>query len=635
MSDWSDQALALGNPTAPNPTAPVGDWADIALSMKPGKSAISDTKNINAPSGLTLFMDPSKFTAVASGLSQTMPQGTDTGFPSYQQQFAPAGILHPGYETAGKVLGTSLLGSLGGVEGGTLPTIAKNMTKAAALADVSQGGASAGQALFPGNPIAPLIAGLTAPLGAAGLLSGFRQAGNSLMSSIAPKTASSTELQNLGQRFNIPLDLADITQSKGLQNVRTVLEKTPFSGMLDAQDAKQQAIQTAGRNILETSQTPSEFGDPQGQIVASVNKAYQTAQAIKRKLYQAARDLAPKDDLVPATNMQAAAQKAIDTFSANTDLEGQPSWVAQFQKYAQAKPRNYSDLMKLSDQINSHISPGYPKTAEDLAWMSLDDGLNKDAQSFAASPKYANTPFAQAQNQADQFYKESIVPFKDRQLGNMGRGNVDYDTVLTTWIKPNRPNLVGKLMDNMDDQGKNALIQTVLQKGFGINNVAEDTSFSAMKFANYWDKLGTTKDELFRDNPDLKNQINGYVKLVRAVGSPLGNPQTGHQIGNWEALGKLGAIGTAGFITHGPVGAVVAPLAALGTGKAFTNMMTSPWGQRLLLTASTTSDSGLLKRLAVSAGMNLRNTVMNPGSVSASAPRILPSVQMPQLLAPQ
>lgn len=647
MSDWINQSVPVPpQPIGGSTTTASQDWINTPISKGKG---IVDTRK---PSGLTLFIDPSKFGAVASGIQGSIPQGpspmglyqdprnglsigTSPQDLAIQKQQASDIAAHPNYATAGNVLGTSLMGALGGAEGATLPRLGINMAKSAGLADLSQGGASLGNAIAPGNPLASLAGGLLAPLGAAGVLGGLNQAGNSIMSSIAPKTATSDALQNLGTRFNVPLDLADITQSKGLQNVRTVLEKTPFSGMLDAQDAKQTAIQNAGRNILESTQTPSEFGDPQSQVVASVNKAYQAAQATKRQLYQQARDLAPKNDLVPSTNMQQAAQKAIDTYTSNSDLEGQPSWVPQFQKYAKAKPRSYSDLMKLSDQINAHISPGYPKTAEDLAWMSLDDGLNKDAQAFASSPKYKNSQFAQAQANADQFYKDVIVPFKDRQLGNMGRGITDSDTVLSTWVKPGRENNLNRLMDNMDDQGKKALIQATLQKGFGVDNLQADTSFSAMKFANYWDSLGKTKDALFRDNPDLRDSIDGYVKLVRAVGSPLGNPQTGHQIGNWEALGKLGAIGTAGFLAHGPVGAVAAPMAAIGTGKAFTNLMTSSWGQRLLLTAKNTNDSGLLKRLAVSAWMNLRNVGSNPGSVGAGSPRIPLSVQFPQGQAPQ
>ena len=630
MSDWADSAL--NQQTNSVPSTQGADWSDAVLAMKPGKSI--GLPDLRKPSGLTMFMDPSKFGAVASGLASSLPSGPDTGFQSIPQQTAADASLHPNYATGGKVLGTSLMGALGGAEGSTLPKLAINMAKSASLADISQGGASLGNAIAPNNPLASLLGGLIAPMSATGALGGIKQAGNSLMSGIAPKTAAGDALQGLGNKFNVPLDLADITQSKGLQNVRTVLEKTPFSGMLDAQDAKQTALQNAGKGIIQSVQIPEAFGDPQGQVVASVNKAYQTAQATKRNLYQQARDLAPKNDAVPPTNMQQAAQKAIDTYTSNSDLEGQPSWVPQFQKYAEAKPRSYSDLMKLSDQINAHISPGYPKTSEDLAWMSLDDGLNKDAQAFASNPKYANTPFAQAQANADQFYKDAIVPFKDRQLGNMGRGITDSDTVLSTWVKPGRENNLNRLMDNMDDQGKNALIQATLQKGFGVDNLQADTSFSAMKFANYWDGLGKTKDALFRDNPDLRNNIDGYVKLVRAIGSPLGNPQTGHQIGNWEALGKLGTIAAAGAYAHGPVGAVAAPALAVGTGKAFTKLMTTPWGQRLLLTAKNTNDSGLLKRLAVSAGMSLRNAGSNPGSIGASGPQMT-LAPAAQAMAPQ
>jgi len=157
-------ALAAGNPP---------DWMSAPITPTPAPKVAASTP-ANTASPLTLGMDPSKFEAVASGLTSTTPQGPDTGAPSYQEQFAPAAQAHPGYATAGKVLGTGLLGSLGGAEGATLPSLLANMGKNAGLAEVSLGGSSAAQAIDPNNPLLAIAGGLAAPLSAGGAMTALK-----------------------------------------------------------------------------------------------------------------------------------------------------------------------------------------------------------------------------------------------------------------------------------------------------------------------------------------------------------------------------------------------------------------------------------------------------------------------------
>lgn len=631
MNDWSDQALAMGQPTTQAP-AQGADWADAALAMKPGKQ-LTPLPDLRKPSGLTLFMDPSKFAAIGSGLSQSVPAGPDTGYQSIIDQLQGDAKLHPRYATAGKALGTGLLGAAGGVEapfaaaGSKAPLLAPlltNMAKAGGLAEASQGGSAIGQEAFPNSKIAPIIGGLIAPLGLAGATAGLKNMGTAAMSSLAPKTAESDALQTLSTSQGIPLSLGDTTGSMALNKVETALESTPFSGMLKFRQGQQDTVKQGGANILQSAQAkvPDAFGDLNGQIQAAVTKTMQTNKSQARTLYSNAESLSPAAP-VKLTNLRSAAEDNVSTFNKNPDVDTPPPWIAKVQKFETVTPRSYAQVMALRQSFGKYAADAGPGTAESAAWTNMRSALDKDTDAFGALPENAGTPFGQAQASARQFYKENVVPFKDRTLGNVAYGNTDSDTLINKFVQPNRPNLVSKIMDNMDDQGKNALMLGVLKKGFGTANLESDAKpYSAKNFTSYWNKLGTTKDVVFQTNPQLKQQIDGYAKLVDALPSPVSNPPTGARNTPWLAGGAL--------LTVAAKTGVLPAAGLVATGNGLTRMLTQPWGQRLLLTAANSNDPGLLKRLAASAGSQLQATMANPGSAGASVARTQAPALQPQ-----
>lgn len=593
------------------------------------------------PSGLTLFMDPSKFSAIASGLSQSIPEGPSTGQSSYQHQFSADAAVNPGYETAGKVLGTTLLGGLGGVEGGTLPTIAKNAIKSAALADTSQGGASLGQSLFPNNPLAPLIGGLIAPLGAAGALGALKSGGNAVASKLFPQaTPETAALNTLSQQYKIPLSMGDIAgqEGKGIGGVERVLEKTPLSGMVKFRAGQQAAIQSKAPQILGTfadSLPPASIEDPQNALQNYLGNAETTARSMATSKYN---DFLGKaalaDSKVPLINLKSAAQNVINEQSIFPESEQSPATsiaksITGLPDELGIKAASAWDK-KLGSKVNAaqkQFNTGNA-TKDDLRYYTmLDQSLGGDNGDMAQFAKTQPEDIVGAYNDAKQFYKNNVGPFNEPDIRKIGSDRFDTDTLLTKMVKNNRPQLAQQLMTVLPQEGQSTLKYAVINKLMeGANYGSESKPFSPKLFANAWNKLGDTKGAIF--SPQEQSMIDGYTKLINAAPEPMANPRTGA-----ENTGLLGAVALKEFVGTAGIKAAI-PL--LMGGRALTKMLTQPWGQRLLMTASQSNDTGFLQRLAQSAAMNLKGSA-NPGTASVIAPRafapgISPQAQLP---APQ
>lgn len=663
MSDWSDQALAMGQPTSPAP-AQGADWADAALAMKPGKQ-LTPLPDLRKPSGLTLFMDPSKFSAIAAGLQGSVPTGIPTSDGTYQdsknglsigtdpstiatqKQQAADVAAHPNYETGGKILGTTLLGAAGGAEAPITGAVGKiqslrplvmNMLKAASMADLSQGGSAAGNALFPGNPLASIAGGLLAPLGAAGALGGVKALMQKGASSLIPApTADSDALGALSQKFNIPLSLGDMTgqEGKGIGGVERILEKTPGSGMVGYRASQQAAVAPSANNIANNfaANVPeAALDDPQSALQGYLANSEQTARTAATDKYNVFLGKAVQaDGQVKLTNLKAAAQTIADE---ERSLPGDMQSPAY--KTAQS-------ILKLPDQMGIKLASTWDQRLGDMAtaaqkqfnmgnstktavrhYTMLDQALGGKEGDINAFASTQPDDIVGAYNDAKKFYGENVGPFNDPDIRKIGSDNFDTDTLLNKMVKNNRPQLAQGLMNTLPQDGQATLKYAVINKLMEGANLNSDTkSFSPKLFANAWNRLGKTKDAVF--SPQEKTMVDGYSKLLNAVPEPMANPRTGA-----ENTGVLGLVALKTFIGSAGVKAAIPLL--LG-GRALTRLLTSPGGQKILMNAAKTNDRGTLASLAVSAASTLRNTMTNPGSVGISASR-LPQPYPAQLNAP-
>lgn len=193
MSDW------ISTPVQANPVNDTDgqDWVNQSIPKPNAASGIP----VRTASGLTIWIDPSKFNAFGQGLVSNFTQGAPQPSVYSGSQGLSVGInpvdaaaantaaadtsAHPGYYTGGKVLGTALMGALSpeaapdllaGDVGAQIPlkiaakqaasTIGKNI----GTAELSLGGASAASSIAPGNPLAALAGGLLAPMSASALV---------------------------------------------------------------------------------------------------------------------------------------------------------------------------------------------------------------------------------------------------------------------------------------------------------------------------------------------------------------------------------------------------------------------------------------------------------------------------------
>lgn len=602
------------------------DKLNASLNFKP---QVQPKVDLGKPSGLTLFTDPSKFYSAGAGIQNSLPPGPLPEIPSLAAAKAQAVAAHPNYETAGKILGTSLLGGLGGAEGATGKALLTNIAKSAGLADISQGGASTGQALAPGNPLAPILGGLAAPFGAVGALGALRSTSSAIGSKFLPTATPETNaLQDISSRQNIPLSLGDITgqEGKGWGGVERFLEKTPFSGMVKFRAGQQAALQGRAPQILDTfaGKIPQEsIDDPQNALQGYLGNAEQTARTLATNKYnEFLGKAAQADSKVSITNLKAAA---------NNILAEEKNMPPDMQLSSTSTAKAISEL---PDELGIKVASMWDKrlgglasaaqkrfntgnvTKEDLrAYTMLNQSLGGENGDLAQFAKTQPSDIVGSYNDAKKFYAENVGPFNEPDIRKIGSDRFDTDTLLTKMIKNNRPQLAEQLMTVLPQEGQATLKYAVLNKLMENSNLGSDVkAFSPKQFANRWSALGATKDALF--SPEEKQMIDGYSKLASVIPEPMANPRTGAETtGLWAPITAIAA----GIKTAG---------AGLLGGRALTSMLTQPWGQRLLMTAATTKNTGLLKRLAVTA----QATLANPGSVSAGTARMNGVLALPPQL---
>jgi hypothetical protein len=309
---------------------------------------------------------------------------------------------------------------------------------------------------------------------------------------------------------------------------------------------------------------------------------------------------------------QAAAKNILSKFSGNSDLVDQPAYLKQIAKYAEAQPRSFEEARQLRSALSTNARQaakgaisGATTDQENSAWQQLQHATEGDLQSFADS---AGGKLKGAYNNANQFYRENVVPFKDLKLRNLVTGKMDTDTLLTTFVKNERPQLADKLYSNLTPEGQKTLKYAVLQKAMdqasaqGANN---GVAFSPAKFAQFMDKMGETKSVLF--TPDELTQVNGFAKLAGAAkraGQYAENPPTGNRLADMAAVG-------AGI--YSPTTAVP----AFASANVMRRMLTTPWGKSILLRAAQTENPTALRQLAVFAANRLQQAGTGAAAVGA------------------
>lgn len=465
-------------------------------------------------------------------------------------------------------------------------------------------------------------------------VSGISKIGSRIRPSVNP------EIQAAAKSFGITPSVGEMSGSVPYQKLETALEHVPFSGMGKVRATNAQQFKTAAQNLLNQYDVGAQ--DPNQLIREGAQKVLNENRATAGKLYDKVAAMAARprtgvaSPLLPGeapntVNMastQGAAKNIIDQFSGNQDLNAEPGFLKDVQPYTQAQPRTYEAARKLRSQLGQLQAAAGFGTPESLAYGNLRTALEKDMDNYALSH---GADLSNAYKTAQDFYKQNVVPFKTiAPLKSLVSGKMDTDTILSSFIKNNRPELAGKLMSKLPSDAQNAVRWNVLQKGFDKANLGgtrEGASIDPQRFATYWENLGNTKSALFE--PQDQALIDGYAKLARAMPRSATYSEFIHRpTGVKTATLGSGLAEGAALITH-PHVAVPGMFGMMGLRR----MLTEPWGQKILLRAASTTKPSTLASLSKMAGQRLSAGLRMTSPYAA--PEILNQMHQPNTALPR
>jgi hypothetical protein len=234
-----------------------------------------------------------------------------------------------------------------------------------------------------------------------------------------------------------------------------------------------------------------------------------------------------------------------------------------------------------------------------VALSAIEQSLNKVLIDFATTK---NPELKVAWEKADKYYKDNVVPFKDRQLARALKSETNPDEIARMFTNTaGKEGGVGtgraqKFYNALDDKGRAAvrydMIKRATDKAFDAKG-----EFSPAKFATELEKLESSRAVFFKG--EAGRELKGLTKMMRAIekATSARPPMTGVQ--NYPLIAAFGALK-----------AGIAPQAALGwvAAKALLN---TKIGRNALVNLSYSKKPSLKSVANVDAAVS--KVLQNPG----------------------
>lgn len=573
---------------------------------------------------------------------------------SYDQQvkedasrFAPL-EKQSGYASAGNVVGSvAATAPTMLIPGATAATWTPRLLNAAAQGAITGLLNPATSDNYQAQKAGDVVSGGLLGAGASGVLGGAGK----LVNAAAGKYVTPTiqNLQDLAKQYNIPLSVGDLSQNPMLRKGETFLENIWGSGMPGFRKEQGQAAQNAAQDITNSVATPSTVVNTGGRVEPTLgsrplisNYEQQLNDSLQRVLAQRkaaskaeindittqASKLGVDNQIVP-TELKGAAQDLISNFSdifkshpnaqvqsklntlvGNLTETNQPRILLA---NGQAQPVTTStkgltfdeaktlleDISAYKRQLQRAQGQGAVNDKATAAVMNAESALKNDIANWGEN---LNDNLAQRYSNWRKNYFDTIVPFKDRQLGSAAGADANLEKIISTFVKPDNQQLASKLTANLDDTGRAALQYGVLREAYDRALDTNTGVFSPLKFRNEIQNLGTTNNVVF--SPEKVAQLDGLSKLMTAAakgGQFLGEPKTGMSLMMPGAMAGMAGTGAALGAYSGldPLTTGAAGLAiGAGGARALTGLLTSEFGKRILLSASKVDvDSPVMQKL--------------------------------------
>jgi hypothetical protein len=370
-----------------------------------------------------------------------------------------------------------------------------------------------------------------APAGHANAIAAQKAAKEAERAAQASKTKSMMELS---KREGVPLSYGDITQSPILRKTETALENVPLAGMTKFRAGQAQAAeQSANRLLNRFGDKIDDTGGDWGQILQSSLKG--KAKFVKdaaAKKYDRVAQLADPLGPVPTTRMNQTARELLGEEMLKPEAYQDAGFISLLRKYATEPGVNFSTTRAIRSDLGDLISDAYRGRNAIVgekgagALQKLKGALEDDMKQFATS---RNPKVAAAWKDADRYYRETVVPFKDSALARAAKSSTP-DEIYRTFIQRGKGDRAMNFYKALDQQGRDAVRYGMIRNAVD-KATRENAPFSPAQFAKSLEDIQAATGVFFKGRQ--KQEIDGLIKLMRhaeRAGQYMENPPTGQRV---------------------------------------------------------------------------------------------------------
>lgn len=251
--------------------------------------------------------------------------------------------------------------------------------------------------------------------------------------------------------------------------------------------------------------------------------------------------------------------------------------------------QSYTAARKLRSELGALIADHYKGSnaivgERGVGYLArIQAAVEQDMDTFIR--KSGNRELQTAADRANRFYRQTVVPYKDRALA-LALKEANPDEIYLRFIQQGKGDRAQAFINALDGKGRDAVKYGMVATA--IDKATNETTgvFSPAKFAAALEKVKEARAVVFKGKDGW--ELNGFIKLMRHVeraGQYAENPPTGQRVIPW----LIGGAATLDPATAGKAAAVI---------TAAKLMFTTEAGKRYLLAASDLQPgSGAMQKL--------------------------------------
>jgi len=191
---------------------------------------------------------------------------------------------------------------------------------------------------------------------------------------------------------------------------------------------------------------------------------------------------------------------------------------------------------------------------------------------------------------AKQFYIDKKLPFNYVDLRKAIKPEkLDVDTLVTKFIKPDRPELAKKLISQLDKEGLEALQYGILNNAL-LKSTDIVKGLNPQKFVKEVDKLNKVTGKVF--SKKVQDTFDGFKNIVKAVEETSRDASLAGRL----VPGGGATFGAGGIILGLATGSAAIPVVTTAVVATISKLLTTKAGVKLLTRAKDLDPASLQMR---------------------------------------